>query len=434
MRLGVRTVSLCVFVSASLGVGGCSHASRVGFTGRLVVQRDTIGDTIVARTVSGSVWGAARSLVPEVSIGKESGDSTYLFGGISALAVAPDGTIYVLDRQAMVIRAYGADGRYQRTIGRRGGGPGELSQPDGMVVLSDGRILVHDPGNGRIQVYAPDGSPLAEWQVVRPGFFSSDGLRRDTLDNVYMPVLADQGGQASFADWRVSLVRIGPDGTPEDTIPAPHRDFKGHSITIRRVQNGKVRASSTFPVPFTPNEMWAFSPEGYFLHAVSTHYRIDLLRAHVPVLRIERDRAPVPVESMEKTATKEGVTRRARGLDPGWHWSGPDIPDHKPPFQSIMVGRHGRIWVWLYMPSREQKNPDYDAKNPASPRTRWVEPTAFDVFKPNGTYLGRARAPSDFDIYPSVFDGDRVWAVTRDSLGVERVVRYRVAAHRAGPS
>ena len=36
------------------------------------------------------------------------------------------------------------------------------------------------------------------------------------------------------------------------------------------------------------------------------------------------------------------------------------------------------------------------------------------------------RAPDGFKAYPApVFDGDRVWAVTRDELGVQRVVRYR---------
>jgi hypothetical protein len=97
-----------------------------------------------------------------------------------------------------------------------------------------------------------------------------------------------------------------------------------------------------------------------------------------------------------------------------------------------MVGHRGRIWVWLYRPSQERDNPDYDAKTPGSKRTRWVEPIAFDVFAPDGTYLGRVHCPHGFNPWLSVFDGDHVWAVTRDDLGVQRVVRYRVAADTAG--
>lgn len=57
----------------------------------------------------------------------------------------------------------------------------------------------------------------------------------------------------------------------------------------------------------------------------------------------------------------------------------------------------------------------------------WNEPLRYDVFGPDGTYLGVVFPPEDFDPIPRpVFDGDYVWAVSTDELGVERVVRYRI--------
>ena len=57
----------------------------------------------------------------------------------------------------------------------------------------------------------------------------------------------------------------------------------------------------------------------------------------------------------------------------------------------------------------------------------WREPVRYDVFEPDGTYLGVVAPPEDFTPYVNpVFDGDLVWGVTRDELGVERVVRYRI--------
>lgn len=396
-----------------------------GFTGRPVVQRDTVGDTVVVRTVSGSVWGAARALVPEVSIGKASGDSTYLFGRIGALAVAPDGTIYVLDGQRMEIRAYGPDGEYRETIGRRGVGPGELESPDGMVVLADGRILVHDPGNGRIQVYAPDGSPLAEWQVVPPTDYFSDPLLYDEHDHVDLEVLRHD--PTDFMRWHTEFLRLGPDGSVVDTVRLPQSGFRKPTIEVRA-----GGATSAATLPFSPSELWAFEPAGYFVHAISTHYRIDLLRTNAPVLRIERAWTPVPVTPNEKAGAEAGITRMARHISPGWHWTGPAVPDRRPPFTHIAVGREGRIWVQVSVPPEEEENPAYDPGKPDSRRTLSVEPTRFDVFEPDGTYFGRVRAPSDFSPRPTVFDGDHVWAVTRDSLGVERVVRYRIAADGTG--
>ena len=48
----------------------------------------------------------------------------------------------------------------------------------------------------------------------------------------------------------------------------------------------------------------------------------------------------------------------------------------------------------------------------------WEEPLRYDVFEPDGVYLGAVVPPDEFSPYPNpVFDGDHVWAVTRDELG-----------------
>lgn len=51
----------------------------------------------------------------------------------------------------------------------------------------------------------------------------------------------------------------------------------------------------------------------------------------------------------------------------------------------------------------------------------------FDVFEADGTFLGSVRAPDGLSVFPEpVFRGDTLWALTRDELDVQRVVRYRV--------
>ena len=77
-------------------------------------------------------------------------------------------------------------------VGGRGEGPGELKGPDGgLAVLSDGRILVRDPGNARLQEFLPDGTPGESWTVVRGGFHTSRPLWQDRSDNVYINILLD---------------------------------------------------------------------------------------------------------------------------------------------------------------------------------------------------------------------------------------------------
>jgi hypothetical protein len=388
-----------------------------------VAVQDTVGDTVVVRTLSGSAWGSGASLIPEMSIGEMEGELEYLLGSVVSLGVAADGTVYLVDRQVPELRAYDATGTYMGTLGGAGEGPGELKGPDGgLAVLTDGRVLVRDPGNARLQEFTPDGEPGESWTVVRGGFNTSRPLWWDREDNVYVNILLDP--DADIREWRTGLVRIRPDGTPADTLAPPDAGYEVPTIEARMEVGDGVNVSSS-SVPFSPDEEWAFHPGGYFVHGVSTSYAFTLGKADGP-LRIEREYTPVRVKAAEKEAREWATTRSMRRMKPDWRWNGPSIPDEKPPFQNLFVARDGRVWAQVSQEGFEEENPDYDPREDGSRPTRWSEPVAFDVFGEDGTYFGRVRAPEGFSVYPTpVFDGENVWAVTRDDLGVQRVVRFR---------
>jgi hypothetical protein len=393
---------------------------------------DTVGDTIVVRTMAGSVWEEERVLVPEVEIGVIEGEDVYMLGGVRGLAVNEAGDIFALDGQVPIIRRYGPDGRHSADIGGEGGGPGEYRQPDGgLALLPDGRLLIRDPGNARITVYAPDGGYLAGWTLPSGGGFStSRKLYTDTAGNAYSMVLLER--DQDVTKWTYGLARITPQGGHTDTLRAPVWDFEPAVVTARR-----EGSSSSSSVPFSPSIAWTFSPLGYFVAGVSTEYRIDLFRPQ-GVLRIERAWEPIAVDPAEKAAEEERITTNFRNSYPGWRWNGPQIPDTKPPFRGIAVGDDGRIWVQLSQPGVEipdDEREDASAAGagrpggaPPAPRApRFREPITYDVFEADGTYLGRVRTPDGFSQFPEpVFRGDYVWAVQRDELDVPQVVRYRV--------
>ena len=173
------------------------------------------------------------------------------------------------------------------------------------------------------------------------------------------------------------------------------------------------------------------SPLGYFVGGVSDRYRVYLFREEGPILAVERQREPVPVHPDEKANERERIVANMRNVDPSWSWDGPPIPDTKPAYRAVRVDLEGRIWVWLHtegepIPEAEIDEPeDPDARPP----DRWREPMAYDVFQPDGRYLGTMRAPDRTALYSRVESrGDRVWAVTRDELDVQYVVRYRIVA------
>lgn len=402
-------------------LAGCEAATPS--TAQIQTAVDTVGDTITVRTLAGSVWGDTVDLIAEVRIGTMEGADEYILGLPTQLTVAPDGTIYVLDRQVPVVRAYGTDGAFLRNLGREGGGPGEYKNPDGLAVLPDGRILVKDPGNARIQVFSPSGEPAATWWYIG-GWNTSHRFYVDTAGNSYAMVLLEAG--LPPWQWRYGLARWDADGEPHDTVPAPTWDFERPQVTAQR-----ENSSSSTNIPFSPNSTFAFSPLGYMVGGLSTDYRIDLYRGgDRGVLRIERSWVPVPVLAEEREEQERRISENFRRQYPGWRWNGPPIPDTKPPFTNIFVGDDGRIWVQVsqqgvpVMTAEEARDEEDRTGRPAM---RFRPPVAFDVFEPDGTYLGMVRAPSDFQLTPEpVARGDYLWAVVRDELDVPSIVRFRI--------
>lgn len=420
LHMSTRTpLVLAVLCAQITACGGDS-----GIDAPYEVVREMRGDTTVVRTVAGSVWGEEARLVPEVSIGELEGDLEYLFGQITSLAVAPDGTIYAVDRQVPELRAYSPDGVFKAIVGSPGEGPGEIKSPDGgLAVLSDGRVLVRDPGNARIQVYAATGEALDTWPI-RGGFNTSSPFFQTSADEVHTLILLDP--EADVADWQSGLVRIGPDGTPGDTLVPPDVGYEAPRLEARE-EDGENRSVSINSVPFSAGEEWAIHVDGYFVHGLSTEYRIDLLKPEAPV-RIERVHKPVPVGPGEKAEEEASTTRNMRFTQPNWRWNGPPIPNEKPAYRGIYVGVDGRFWIRLYARGVEVEDPNYDAKDPDSIEDRWREPVRFDVFEADGTYLGPVSTEMGFSTSPTpVFGTEHVWATTRDELGVQRVVRFRIS-------
>jgi len=423
-----RGVFMSCVAALSLSLVACGGTERSGGQEWQAVQ-DTVGDTIIIRTVAGSVWGDTAELVADVTIGQFDGPDEYMFGNIRSLAVAPDGSIYLFDSHVPALRKYARDGTYLATFGREGGGPGEYNRPDGgLAVLPDGRVLLRDPGNTRISVYSPEGEYLEGWRI-RGSFNTSRRLYADTDGNSYTLVLMDPG--AAVMDWQMGLVQYRPDGSPGDTLPAPSFDYQPSQLVAQRIEDGENTSTNVNDVPFTPSVGWVFSPLGYMVGGLSTSYAVNLYTAPDRVLRIERANwEPVPVLSEEKAEREAIMTANMRQTQPNWRWNGDPMPDTKPPYRGLYVGADGRIWMLLHQKAEKIAEEELASEEPAPgevPEQTWIEPVAFDVFEPDGRYLGMVRAPEGFARYPRPYmRGDTVWAVVRGELEVPYVVRFHI--------
>lgn len=76
------------------------------------------------------------------------------------VAVAHDGTLYVVDSGNFRIQAFGPDGEFRRAFGSVGRFPGQFARPKGIAVDGEGRVYVIDTAFGNFQIFDPEGALL----------------------------------------------------------------------------------------------------------------------------------------------------------------------------------------------------------------------------------------------------------------------------------
>lgn len=419
--------------TATLAVGAtllflvaCGDAPPGSVQGEWTAEQEERGDTVIVRTLAGSVWGDTMVLVPELAIGELDGDEAYLFGDVHGIDVDDSGRIWVVDAQAAAVRVYAPDGRHLADLGRRGEGPGEFLRPDFIRIRSDGTILVRDQRNARFSRFSTEGEYLGGWAIAG-GFGTSAPFHLTDRDEVYNPTLRNPG--AALGEWRSALVRYGLEGEVRDTLDVPSRGYTAPRLEASSTSDGGGVSTTAMGVPFLPGEVWSVTKRGEFLFGMSSTYRVERWPSDGgQILWIEREAPPVPVAPGEASQGREGITRHLRRMDPNWRWQGPDVPDVKPAFRGLHPGRDGTIWVHRHTAAVEVENPDWDPDRPDQGfPTSWSTPMVLDVFDADGRYLGPVKGPDRLRTWSGgVLTRDRVWAVVPHELGYDRVVRFRL--------
>lgn len=393
---------------ALLVLAACAGDTRVG--GRaLDVERVERGDTTILRVRGGSVWGESARLVEELRIGRLEGRDEEMFGRIDEIAPDGHGGAWVFDAQAPALRHYDAEGRYTRTFGGPGRGPGEYGDDAlGLWALPDGRILMHDPRNRRVNIYGSDGAPVDHWPIAS-GLFTSDATVVDTAGHVYLKILLSH--PEANKPWPIGLLHLSPAGEVVDTIPPP-------------VVAGDPQIADGF---FAIQKHWAFSPLGYMIAGLNDPYFFEIRRPD-GIIRVEMPHTPIPLESEEK-AELEAINDYVRRTQGQFMTSDlPPVPDTKPAYRSLRVGLDGRIWVLLYQPAEKREPPPARPRPPNAPppppERTWFEPTIYDVFEPDGTYLGRLHLPPRTALM--TMNGTEIWATQRGDLDEPYLVRFRL--------
>jgi len=87
------------------------------------------------------------------------------FWGPRAVAIGPDGNVYVTDTGNKRIQVFDQTGRFVRALGSEGSGPGQFREPVGLAIDASGNLYVADTWNQRIQKLDATGRQLAQYPV-----------------------------------------------------------------------------------------------------------------------------------------------------------------------------------------------------------------------------------------------------------------------------
>jgi hypothetical protein len=219
---------------------------------------------------------------------------------------------------------------------------------------------------------------------------------------------------------RMGLVRLEADGTFGDSLLPP--DLPVPRNTYLAVSpDGKGRSSTSSS--FAPNYFWDWHPDGFFVAGHGGRYEIVIARSNTKPVVIRRTAPPVPVLADQRTAEKERITFNMRRNQPGWTWNGPEIPESKAPLTGITIARDGNIWARVAAPSElipEDELPPQPKDGP--PVNRYRSSAIYEVFAPNGRFLGRVPMPPR----TTMIQRTQYFWDLRDADDLPSIVRFRL--------
>jgi len=320
---------------------------------------------------------ATLSLVEDLVIGNGMSREGHRFGSLNGLDVDALGNIYTVDLSNNIrIRIFAPDGSLVRALELEGQGPGEFSEPGGIIATVDGTFAVSDVLNGRISFFTREGAHLKN---ISFGAFRIGDLAIDGRSNLFATHIPCPIGDKQT--WE--LIKFDPDLKPLLTI---------HSISIPF----KLRVVNLIP----DRLFFALADEGRLAWMVSTEYIVQVVDSSgKAMMKIIKDRDPQKFK--EKDRDKLIKAWFPGGANPQFEIQ---TPKYFPAASGFMTDDRGRIYIRTY---------DTDGRGGVS----------MDVFDVDGLYVARFFVPEDED--PADIRNDKLYSIVTDpASGNPLVKRY----------
>ena len=374
----------------------------------LTVDTLADGSVVVSNPLHGP-WdadpGTRWRLVESLRLGSAVEGGPDAFGNVISLTVDPLDRMWIVDSRANEVRVFDRGGRFVRTIGRSGEGPGEFMAIRGVLRGPNGEMWAADHGLDRYEIFDTAGARIGGQPFPTRGggswrdgiYLASDWLEDSDRDvyRVYRPGAA--GG-------------LEPDGRvfelPEDPPDPPRIEF---------TQGG---AGWLLAAPFSPRR-WRVAGRDLDLwwsdgrdHGGRYELRHIDLENGGTLRRVLRQYETAPISDDVRMAAVQAQlesVRHDRNL-PGVRSPPPEamsaVPRVYPPFESFHMSGDGTLWVH---------------------RSLGDGIDGFDVFDREGRYLGQPEVPAGLvNMSVRLITAGRMYVIDSDELGTDYVVRLEI--------
>ncbi len=314
-------------------------------------------------------------LEQEITIGEKEGDEEYRFTRLRAIDVDVKGNIYALDSREGHIKVFDNNGKYIKTIGKKGQGPGEMQMPYDIHITPMKEILVNDVRSRRLLFFSLDGTFLRHLSTAKMTFFLDPKMNSKSMIVGSQQILGlIPGFELLMFDSNFDLIK-----------------------TIAKIELPKPPVIK----PELPEFCWEYTPEDNLIWGIPTKYELQVLSEEGEIIKkIKKDYDPVKIaeeekEEMTKRFSREGVSSIVKI----------ELPQNHLAFMNLSIDDDGRIFLGTYEKAKDGEGYYYD------------------VFDSEGKYL--AKIP--LMVRPQVWKKGKLYTIEEDKEGYQYIKRYKVS-------
>jgi hypothetical protein len=300
------------------------------------------------------------------------------FESPSTVACDPEGNVYVVDSGAKNIKKIDAQGKFLKTIGREGQGPGEFGGLYYSTFAKD-RLIVWDSGNRRLCAFTPEGKFINFTNIS----YEEGSVRK---------LRGFPSGEIAVEKEKTYRREPGKPQTCTIDLYSPDlkfvRTIYKREIWRKKYVRTKDYGISTLYFPYSADVRWDVTPDGRIIIGFSESYDLEIYnRSGKMISTISHAYESVKVTEKDKKDYFDSLEFYRMGErlkdPPEYITKHTEFPKHKPVYDNVLVDSEGNIWVVLNREKKDEKG------------------KMFDAFDPKGKFISQVQIEGDILLSPN---------------------------------